>query len=267
MINIKVLKDFAEVSYQISGSQKKETKIVGLSEIPLLFDTKISFDSGILPLFGNENALGIQRLVQRDNYYYVLVQGINPFLNTRHVAGNVFTDKDLKNFKLNHIENTDLLISKKDDVYEYKNVYYPNLLMSLMLKKETKGTLKIEKSGILAYSDHFISEDTQLYEFPFSNTHSGSVYGQICWGGQGTPQLGSLAQSVAIMQSFLGSTMNHDLYKKAYVNGHALETSSDLLTYLSLKSSELSAFPYKDIEMKKIIKYNDLMSYLNQNWK
>lgn len=271
MINIKVLSEFAEVTYNLPNSEKRQTKIMGLSEIPALFDTKISFDSGILPLFGKENAYGIQRIIQRDQDYTVLVQAINPYVNTLHEDKTKFEKDKLTKLGIAHfpIEYQDDVIYYRDEseAYCHESIYYPNLLLSLHLKKDSKGMMRIDKSGLLAYKDGFITDDTQLYAFPFSNTHNGSTYGQICWGHQSAPRITGLAQSVGIIHSFLGAIMNRDLYQPLTVHGQTLQTSSELLTYMAIRSSELSRFPYEDISLTKVIKYRDLVSYVNQNWK
>ena len=134
MIEIKILEDYAEISYKESGN-KTVKRIVGVSEIPNLFDTKISFDSGILPVFGKQNAYGVQRIIQRDNSYIILVQGINPFLNVLHTTKSVLSINDLKNAGVSkpaEYKEEDIVV-RKDNVYCYKNIYSPNLLMSIHL--------------------------------------------------------------------------------------------------------------------------------------
>jgi hypothetical protein len=56
--------------------------------------------------------------------------------------------------------------------------------------------------------------------------------------------------------------------EKAFkINDFEIECSSQLLAYLSLRSDEINSFPYKEIQLKHVVKYEDLINYLTQNWK
>lgn len=267
MINIKVLKDCAEVSYQVPGTTKHQVKIIGISEIPGLFDSKINFDSDLIPLFGTENAYGIQRIIQKDNKIIVLVQAINPYLNILHTNLSNIAFDDRQKLNISHIKKDSLDICEaKGDVFCYKNVHLPNLLMSIELIKSSSENWKVGNTGLLCYQDQFITKNTQLYDFPFSNIYRESIFGRICWGDE-KPYANSITQSVGLIHTFLGAIMNTHLFDSFAINGFEFECSSQLLAYLSLRSDELNAFPYKDIPLKKVVKYEDLINYLTQNWK
>ena len=267
MINIKVLKDCAEVSYEIPG-RKKQIKVIGISDIPGLFDSKILFDSGMLPVFGTENSYGIQRIIQKDNQMIVFVQGINPFVNMLHTECSDLDENARELLGIGSIKTAFSEYTKKHEEGAtcYKNVYLPNLLMSVQLKKDSKDCWKVHNTGLLCYKDHFISDQTQLYKFPFSNIYRGSTYGSICWGSE-NPVASSAGQAVALIHSFLGAIMNTHLFDPIKIKGYEIQCSSELLAYLSLRSEDINCFPYEDINLSKVIKYNDLISYLNQNWK
>lgn len=267
MINIKVLKDFAEVSYQQTGSAKQITKIIGVSEIPALFETRITYDSGILPVFGPVNAYGIQRIIQKDGSLIVLVQAINPFINVLHTENRWLNDEEKEDLNISHLSGTmSQSVTDHGDNYLYKNIYFPNLLMSIHLKKQRNGNFAMCKSGILCFEDAFVSEATQLYDFPFSNIYSGSTFGGICWGDQEV-RIESLAQCVSGLQTFLGSTMNTHLFNPIDIGDHEFGCSSQILAYLALRSSELSRFPYDSFHLAPRIKYKGLINYLNEQWK
>ena len=268
MINIKVLKDCAEVSYNLPGSSKKQIKVVSISDIPNLFDTKITFDSDAMPIFGNENAYGIHRIIQKDNQIIALVQCLNPFLNILHTNFTDLTEKQREDAGIGHIKKKaeDYLITKDDGSACYKDVYFPNLLMSIQLKSDGVDGWRVSNSGVLCFKEQFITKETQLYRFPFSNIYRGSTYGSICWGNE-IPIANNLAQSVSLIHSFLGAVMNTHLFEPFYVKNFEFKCSSEFLSYLSLRSEELESFPYKDVPLQKIIKYQDLINYLTQNWK
>lgn len=267
MINIKVLKDCAEVSYEMPGTKKKQTKIIGISDIPGLFDTKVLFDSDILPLFGTENAYGVQRIIQKDNQIIVLIQAINPFINILHTNQTDLNAQTRERLGIPHIKTKFADYTKKHtDGICYKNIYLPNLLMSIQLKKDSREGWKLHNTGLLCYRDQFITDNTALYKFPFSNIYRDGVHGGICWGDM-RPTANSLAQSVGVIHTFLGGTMNTHLFEPFKAKEYTFNCSSEVLAYLALRSEELSAFPYDDIKMKEVVKYNDLIAYLTQNWK
>ncbi|MED3576126.1 hypothetical protein [Cytobacillus praedii] len=56
---------------------------------------------------------------------------------------------------------------------EFKNVGHPRLLFSFVVKDE-----RISSIRIFAVKDNFLSEDTQLYHYPYSNVHDS---GTVCW--------------------------------------------------------------------------------------
>jgi hypothetical protein len=267
MINIKVLADCAEVSYQLPNSNKKQTKIIGISDIPALFDTKISYDSDILPLFGEENAYGVQRIIQKDNQTIIFIQCLNPFVNIKHTENNELDALKRAALDISHIKTKQSDIVKREGgAYVYKNIYMPNLLMMLCLKKDGRGSVTVPYSGVLCYEDTFITDQTQLYRFPFSNTYDGSTYGKICWGDQSCA-VKSVAQSIGLIHSFLGGVMNVHLFTPFKIKNQMMQCSSQVLAYLSLRSEELKAFPYSDFNLKKEIKYKELVNFVGQNWK
>jgi len=266
MINIKVLSNCAEVSYQLPNSTKRQTKIIGISDIPNLFDTKISYDSGNLPLFAQQNAYGIQRIIQRDSQTIAFVQCINPYVNVLHTNKTTLdeTARDLMGIK--HITTKDTEVIKKAGEYTcYHNIHLPNLLLAVSIKRDGKG-FHMSNSGLLCYKEGFITDQTQLYVFPFSNTYKDSSYGQICWGDQRVT-ITDVSQAVGVIHTFLGAAMNHHLYESKKINGFKTSCSSQILAYLALRSKEIEHFPYEAIDLKPIIKYADLVSYITTNWK
>lgn len=264
MINIKILKDYAEVSYEIKNTNKKQTKVISISDIPSLFDTNITFDSGCMPIYGKENCYGIQRIIQKDNQIIALVQCLNPFVNVLHTEETKLTETQKLLLGINHLDKDNT--EKVGENTCYKNIYFPNLLMSLQLKKNARNDWQLDKTGILCYQDHFITDNTQLYQFPFSNIYKESSYGSICWGSQ-EAKADSIGQTIAVIHSFLGGVMNTHLFNKFKIKDFEFECSSEVLAYLALRSEELDSFPYKDFDLKKIIKYGELINYLNHNWK
>lgn len=273
MFEIKVLKDYAEVKYQTS-SGAKSTKVIAISDIPALFDTKVLFDSGILPLFGEQNAYGVQRIIQKDNSYIILIQALNPFVNTLHFDNFSINDevKEKWGIKENTVKAKDVITRVSvDNVHQqsafcYKNIYMPNLLMSLHLRKNG-GRFQAMNSGLLCFEDAFITENTQLYEFPFANTYKGSTHGSICWGNM-SPTVENIAQSVGLLHMFLGGIMNNDLYQQVKLaNGHSFSRAHEILAYLAVRADELDRFPYRDFRLNTEVKYGELISYINTNWK
>lgn len=269
MINIKVLKDYAEVSYQQSGSAKLITKIIGVSEIPGLFETKITYDSGILPVFGQQNAYGIQRIIQRDQSTIVLIQAINPFANVRHTEYSPLNEDQREALGIGHIKTlSEDVIQDEEEYAIYKNIYFPNLLMSLHLKKDKHGNLHVGGSGLLGFKDSFVTDETQLYDLPYSNLYRGGSHGGICWGNQSLA-INSVAQSVGILHNFLGATMNKDLFDEFDIHDYEVGCSSKMLAYLALRANagEITSFPHDDIQLEPLIKYKGLIAYLTEQWK
>ena len=273
MLEIKVLKDYAEVKYQ-NNNGSKQTKVIAISDIPALFDTKILFDSGILPLFGEENVYGVQRIIQKDSSYIMVIQALNPFVNTLHNDSFSVNDDHRSSWgiKDNKAKSKDVITKisvsgeYSDSAYCYKNIYMPNLLMVIHFKMQS-GKYRAVNSGLLCYQDAFITDQTQLYEFPFANTYKGSTYGSICWGNM-NPQVDSISQSVGLLHMFLGGIMNNDLYQRVKLtNGYEFNRANELLAYLAVRSEELDRFPYMDIQLNKEVKYGELISYINTNWK
>lgn len=268
MINIKVLSNCAEVSYQLPNSTKRQTKVIGISDIPALFDTKISYDSGLLPMFGESNSFAIQRIIQKDNLTFALIQCLNPYINILHTNYVELTTDQKKALKISDLKTVHKdVIKKTGDGYTcYSNIHLPNLLFAIGLKKDTRGQTSMFKSGLLCYKEGFITENTQLYTFPFSNTHKESSYGEICWGDV-RPNVNQVSQAVGVAHLFLGNGMNHHLYNRLKIKDMQMDCSSQILAYLALRSSELNSFPYQDIPLTPNIKYTELVNYLNQNWK
>jgi hypothetical protein len=269
MIEIKVLKDYAEVAYQQPGSNKQVRKIVNVSDIPALFETKVTYDSGILPLFGQQNAYGIQRIIQKDNSIIVLVQAINPYVNILHTQDSELDTGTRIDLGIGHITipHSDI-VEYKGDYTCYKNVYFPNLLMSLHLQKNSQGRFQLGGSGLLGFKDPFLTDETDLYDIPFSNTHKGGSHGGICWGDERVV-IDSLSQSVGVIHRFLGSVMNDHLFEEFMLKDWELQCSSELLAYLALRSAEgeITSFPWNDLDLQPLIKYKGLIAYLNQYWK
>lgn len=273
-MEIKLFKnEYAEVKYQGSNGTKS-TKVIAISDIPALFDTKILFDSGILPLFGEENAYGVQRIIQKDNSYIILIQAINPFVNTLHYDSLTISDSMKESWGIgdNEVKSKDVITKMPVNTEEsrmaycYKNIYMPNLLMSLHLKMEG-GKWRAYNSGLLCFEDQFITDNTQLYEFPFANTYKSSTHGSICWGNM-NPRVDNIAQSVGLLHMFLGGIMNNDLYQSVKLsNGHVFNRAHEILGYLAVRADELNRFPYRDIVLAKEVKYGELISYINTNWK
>lgn len=268
MINIKVLSDCAEVTYHKAGTDKKQTKLIGISEIPGLFDTKISYDSGNLALFGKENAFGIQRILRRDSQTIAFIQGINPYMDIYHNRMAVFEKSTREKLGIDHLpydEEKGICEEINQNKYLYRNVRFPNLLMVLSLK-EQGGRVSVARSGLLAYEDMYINDETQLYDFPFSNTYKGDSTGNICWGGHRV-NLDQTSQAVGVMHTFLGGIMNHHLFNPFKIKDQNINCSSMLLGYLSVRAEELERFPYEDIPLKKNIQYKNLVNFVRQNWK
>ena len=266
MVEIKVLNNFAEVSYK--QNQKVIKKLVGISEIPALFDVKTVFDSGIMPVFGTQNAFGVQRIIQNDTGLIILVQAMNPFANVKHTEYRTLSEGQKEKLGISHISlDPDSYVKDEDDYAVYKNVYFPNLLMSLHLKQGTNG-YTLGSSGILGFKEAFITDQTQLYDLPYSNLYRNGTHGGICWGSTEL-KIQSIAQSVSAIHSFLGSTMNTDLFDSFDINDMEIECSSQLLAYLAMRGTagELMSFPYDEIHLEPLIKYNGLISYLKGQWK
>lgn len=274
-INIKVLKDYAEVTY--SHASKKQTKVISLSDIPALFDTKVSFDSGPLPLFGSVNAFGIQRIIQKDSQYTVMVQALNPYVNQlqESLASETTIKDKFKKMDIPLKKKLDSVVEEKmidedDDymAYCYKDIYYPNLLMTLHLKEQKDGKLQVVRSGILGFSDPFITDTTQLYDLPFANTSSKDMIGAICWGDMRLPHLDGLAGTIGLIHMFLGGVMNNDLFGQVPgKNNTRFDNAPDVLGFLALRSESISHFPYDEILMVKNTRYSDLVAYTQQNFR
>ncbi|RUS44915.1 hypothetical protein [Cohnella sp. AR92] len=88
----------------------------------------------------------------------------------------------------------------------YEQVGYPKLLFWFSLHKGKA------QASVAAVKDLIIKEDTQLYEFPYSNVHSN---GEICWTTLANHKIKEVRQLEALPALFLGATKNTDLYRNA----------------------------------------------------
>lgn len=92
-----------------------------------------------------------------------------------------------------------------DDVY--KNVGMPRLLFAIKIYKNVIQTVKV-----MAVKDFIIKEDTELYEYPFSNVSRGS--GNVCFGMNriSSIDIPSLTALHSIPDMFLSMPNNNDSY-------------------------------------------------------
>ncbi len=90
----------------------------------------------------------------------------------------------------------------------YKQVAYPKLLFWFDINK----SMQVLSANVVAVKDLLISEETELYRFPYSNVFES---GKICWTIKSDPY-SSLRQLEILPYIFLGATKNMDLYEAAH---------------------------------------------------
>ena len=69
---------------------------------------------------------------------------------------------------------------------------------------------KVTVSKVFAAKDEKLTENTVLYSYPFGNVHDD---GRICWGGNVLPDIKQLTDFEKLVEMFLGSETNNDLYR------------------------------------------------------
>lgn len=238
MITINLRDTGAEVKVTRDG--RTTTKLVDLADIQNIFKENTEYDSGDLGLIG-KGAMGIKRIISRGNKHCVMVHAIDPIIDV------AFTG-----------------VSKK-----IENVYHPSLIMGIFLEKDDERYyVDADKTCLLAARNMILTPEDQLYYFPFSNVYTDSM-GKVCWGNNRLPELDNIAQSIGILQMFLYSVMNYDLYhapviKKGGVydqgNGRC-EDVLKLLKELSSQHKKLDSFPYDEIKLHTKTSYKDFVAY------
>lgn len=104
---------------------------------------------------------------------------------------------------------------------------YPNLLFYFNCKNG-----KLKDSKVFSIKDETYSDKTILYNYPFSNVYES---GDICWGDSIFPKLSTMKDLENVVNIFLSSSNNNDLYSKLKTN---LNLSLDkLLTQLDSENT------------------------------
>ena len=96
----------------------------------------------------------------------------------------------------------------KADIENNYLLPYPNLIFTFKINEYKSG---LEKSWCFAVKDDVVTENTEIFEFPFSNVSKGK--GVICYGGNNTLYNGDLRQSIEeYLETFFIAPYNGDYY-------------------------------------------------------
>ena len=274
MITINVKKNFAEVTYSENERQNKTiSKIISLGDLHKIFSERSCSDTGSFPIFGNENSIGINRIIKKGTNILVLVQGVNLFGDL--LATDIPAYEDIDEMKVDFVLKNGVPLSQlsgEDDFeagngvyFRYTNIHMPNLLMAISMKEKPNGKLEIAKTGLNAFAEPVLHDKATIYRFPFSNIYS-ETSGKICWGDNQLPILDNVGQSISLLSKFISAPMNNDLFNGYHSGKYSADSCYDLLFKLSKESEKLQCFPYEEYKMEAKCDYKSLINYYITNW-
>lgn len=209
---------------------RKVFKNIGLQSMSRILNKDSEFDTGFLPLYGR-NYMGIKKYIKLGDKEIVFIEGSPCNRTVKYYNRNIDNP------------NQDLL-----------NVRFPGLIMAVVCNVEKSGALKVVNTRLFATQGPVLRDSDQLYRFPFGNVYQPD--GRICWGSASHEQqkIKNLTQAGSLLDTFLFSRMNSDLY-----GGSCNKSGKNLDSYLeSLK--DISDFPYGDLIPE--ISFKELTSLL-----
>lgn len=210
-----------------------KTKVTDLGGVLRLFKDQSEMDTGDLPIIG-ENCIGIRRVYQRGNRGAIFVNGINLKRDIR------YGDRT------------------------YKKVNLPSLLM--VIRYEMKNSkYNVLDTHLFTHENILTSESDQLYITPFGNIYHDSAC-RICWGSAKVNQLDHLGQSLGMLDLFVSSNFNSDLYYPEFMKGIYLNDGlGNLLGQMERHSQTHDRFPYGEARMRKSRTYGELINFIQNN--
>jgi len=213
-----------------NGAQK--TKVTDLGGVMRLFKDQTETDTGDLPIIG-ENCIGIRRIYRRGNRGVVLVNGVNLKRDLRY-----------------------------DDTY--KGINLPSLLMAVKFE-ERNGRFNILDSYLYAHENIITGDNDTLYVPPFGNVYPESAC-RICWGSAGLRELQNLGQALGMLDLFVSSNFNQDLYRSSYARGiYDNGDLGELLQKMQDHSATHDRFPYGEARLTRSRTYGELINYIQNN--
>ena len=211
------------------------SKVTDIGGVMRLFKDQTEHDTGDLPIIG-ENCVGIRRIYQRGNRGVVLVNGVNL---TR-----------------------DIYYNRNDTTYQ--RIKLPSLLMAIKYQKDG-NRFRVNDCYLFAHNNIITGDRDNLYVPPFGNIYDDSTC-RICWGSAAPGQLDSLSQAVGVLDLFIGSGFNNDLFSNRFFQHPEYQSEGDvgqLLEFLQNQSGE--RFPYEDVRMTRKMSYGELINYFQNN--
>lgn len=211
------------------------SKVTDIGGVMRLFKDQTEHDTGDMPIIG-ENCVGIRRIYQRGNRGVVLVNGVN-------LTRDIYYTRN---------ERT------------YRNIKLPSLLMAIKFQKDG-NRYRINDTYLFAHSNIITGERDTLYVPPFGNVYDDSTC-RICWGSAQPNRLDSLSQTVGVLDLFIGSGFNNDLFRDSLFRHPDYEAVGDVGELLNfLENREEERFPYDDVTLSRKMSYGELINYFQNN--
>ena len=222
-ITLNIGEHYAEV---LVRGQTNERKIVRTGDLKHLFLSEAGFDTGILPVFG-QNAMGIKQIITKGNVWTVVIDCVN-----------IKRDINFGSLSL-------------------KSVPFPDMLFVLTVEVDS-NSFKVIDERCYCHIEPIIKEETMLYLFPFGNIFSDQ---RICWGDYSKiGKVKNLNQLIGIPELFLSSGFNSHIYS-ALKTEAPIDASSvgNFFKTLEEYSKETSAgFPYHLVPLKENKEYGKI---------
>jgi hypothetical protein len=212
-------------------------KNVSLKSLARAIMDDASIDTGLLPLYGN-SYIGIRRYMQFKDTHLVFVEASAGKRKAKYDSGN--NDEDPSDYIIPH----------------------PYLLMAIKLKETGDGTFKVAITRLFAMKTPLISDDAQLYKYPYGNVYTSSS-GKICWGGYqrqvDRSRYSNIMQSGELVNLFLNTGYNDDLFHREALPIRDVNSFRDVYSHMESKDE----YPYETLT--ETIKLNELISLLKNN--
>ena len=227
----------ATVTSKVNGLTNR--KLVSLSDVQNVFKDKTEHDTGDLPVVG-QNIVGIRRIFSRGDRGYVLANGVGLQRNLKY-GGNGET--------------------------VHPNVHLPGILLAFKYEKRD-GKYQILDTHAFGHEGVLFDESNQLYVFPFGNVYGGNNC-RVCWGSVNREQLDAPGQAIGLLEMFVGSSFNGDLYSQSRMTSRtgAYDTANlnGMMAQLSRETQETGAFPYEELKMKRKMTYREFVNFMKNN--
>lgn len=239
-VDISMEKNHATIRTEAKNG-KVSTKITDLGSVLRIFKDQSEMDSGDLPLVG-DNAIGVRRIYQRGNRGFLLINGVNLVRDINYGYHG-----------------------RSGDTRTFGGIHLPGMLLAVKYEMN-QGKLKIRGSHMFSHKDFLLTDKDLLYIPPFGNVY-GNNSCSICWGTAGFKQLDNPGQAIGMMEGFLFSHFNNDLYQSSWANSSEFPNGNleDLLRGIHEWQETNPRFPYEHIKMRKYGTYAELISYLQNN--